>query len=211
MEQGPIIVFGAHPDDVEIGMGGTIKRLANAGRSVYSVIATAPNQADKRIAEAKEAAAFLGVKEVIFLPITIEEHGFNRKTVGVIDDIINKLQPHSVFTHWIHDSHQDHVNLTKAIVAATRKNNFNVFMYEQTMPSGITPAAFRAQYVIDITPHIDDKIESIRRHKTQFEKNGDWWLEGIRGRAMYRGYQIMAKFGEAFEVIKIKEDTNLFS
>ena len=205
-----VIVFGAHPDDVEIGMAGTIRRLAAAGNEVYSCIASIPDHRDRRVIEAQEAARILGIREVIVLPLQVEELGYNRQSIGAIDAIIRSLNPHSVFTHWIEDSHQDHVNVTRCVVAATRKNSFNVYMYEQTIPGGITPAAFRAQYIVDVSSVINEKMDSIRAHWTQMKRNGDWWLEGIRGRAMYRGYQIQTQYAEAFEIIKIKDDTNLF-
>lgn len=205
-----VIVFGAHPDDVEIGMAGSIRRLTDAGNTVYSVIASIPDDKDVRVAEAREAARVLGIRDVILLPLTVEELGYNRQTVGAIDKIIKELNPHSVFTHWLEDSHQDHVNVTHCVIAATRKNDFNVYMYEQTIPGGITPAAFRAQYIIDVSNVINEKMESIRCHASQIPRNGDWWVEGVRGRAMYRGYQIRARYAEAFEIIKIKNDTALF-
>lgn len=205
-----IIVFGAHPDDVEIGMAGATARLAAAGNDVYVVIATVPADRERRMAEAREAGRIMGVKEVFFMGLKPHELGYNRKTIGAIDSIVHRLNPHSIFTHWVDDSHQDHVNLTRCVIAATRKNHFNVYMYEQTIPGGITPAAFRAQYLIDISPFIEKKMESVRAHASQIERNGDWWMEGIRGRAMYRGYQIHSKYAEAFEIIKISGDTNLF-
>jgi LmbE family N-acetylglucosaminyl deacetylase len=204
------IVFGAHPDDIEIGMAGTICRLASEGHDVYSCIATIPDDRERRVREAEEAAALLGIKEVILLPLKADQLGYNRATIGAIDSIIKTLKPHSVFTHWLEDSHQDHVNITRCVIAATRKNDFNVYMYEQTIPGGITPAAFRAQYVIDVSAFIDRKMKSIQAHASQLMRNGDWWVEGIRGRAMYRGYQIRAQYAEAFEIIKIKNDTGLF-
>jgi hypothetical protein len=40
-------------------------------------------------------------------------------------------------------------------------------------------------------------------HHSQIEQNGgDWWLDGVRGRAMYRGYQMNVRYAEAFEVVK---------
>lgn len=206
-----VIVFGAHPDDVEIGMAGTISRLATEGNIVYVCIASIPDERERRILETREAARIMGVKEVFFMLLKPQDLGYNRKTIGAIDSIVSRLNPHSIFTHWVEDSHQDHVNLTRCIIAATRKNNFNVYMYEQTIPGGITPAAFRAQYLIDVSDYVEQKMASIRAHISQIDRNGDWWMEGIRGRAMYRGYQMHSKYAEAFEVIKIGNDTNLFS
>lgn len=206
-----VVVFGAHPDDVEIGMAGTISRLAVEGNAVYVCIASIPDERERRMLETREAARIMGVKEVFFMSLKPQELGYNRKTIGAIDSIVSRLEPHSIFTHWVEDSHQDHVNLTRCVIAATRKNNFNVFMYEQTLPGGITPAAFRAQYLIDVSNFVEQKMASIRAHVSQIDRNGDWWMEGIRGRAMYRGYQMHTKYAEAFEVIKIGNDTNLFA
>jgi LmbE family N-acetylglucosaminyl deacetylase len=206
-----VVVFGAHPDDVEIGMAGTISRLAAEGNIVYVCIASIPDERERRMLETREAARIMGVKDVFFMQLKPQDLGYNRKTIGAIDSIVSRLEPHSIFTHWVEDSHQDHVNLTRCVIAATRKNNFNVFMYEQTIPGGITPAAFRAQYLIDVSDFVVQKMESIRAHASQIDRNGDWWMEGIRGRAMYRGYQMHAKYAEAFEVIKIGNDTNLFA
>ncbi|HEX5801448.1 MAG TPA: PIG-L family deacetylase [Azospira sp.] len=205
-----VIVFGAHPDDIEIGMAGTICRLAACGNQVYSCIASIPDDRAARIREAEAAARILGIKDVIVLPVKPSQLGYNRQSIGAVDKVIQQLRPHSVFTHWIEDSHQDHVNVTRCIVAATRKNNFNVYMYEQTIPGGITPAAFRAQYLIDVSKYIERKMASIQAHASQLKRNGDWWSEGVRGRAMYRGYQIHTQFAEAFEIIKVNGDTNLF-
>ena len=206
-----ILVFGAHPDDIEIGMAGTICRLTACGNEVYSCIASVPDKRESRIKEARDAAMILGIKDVIVLPIKAAQLGYNRISIGAIDSVIKQFQPKSVFTHWVEDSHQDHVNVTRCIIAATRKNHFNVYMYEQTIPGGITPAGFRAQYLVDVSKYIDRKMASIHAHASQLPRNGPRWSEGVRGRAMYRGYQINVEYGEAFEIIKINGDTNLFN
>jgi N-acetylglucosamine malate deacetylase 1 len=207
----PIIAFGAHPDDIEIGMGGTIKRLADQGHRVITCIATLPNTCSKRKKEAQNAALLLGADKVLFLDLPGASFGFNRKTVGVIDKLLEQHSPSSVFTHWNGDSHQDHLHVTNCVLAGARHNHFNVYMYEQTIPGGITHLHFKPQLYIDVSDHIEHKINSILAHKSQVKKYGDGWIEGVRGRAMHRGYQIKVPFAEAFEVIKIKEDTGLFS
>jgi len=205
-----ILVFGAHPDDVEIGMGGSVKRLTQNGHEVYMCVASIPDQREERFRETIKAAELLGVKEVIWLQMDVLDIGYNRATIGRVDRIIEQVKPYAVFTHWMEDSHQDHGNLSKCVISATRKNHFHVFMYENTIPGGVTTGAFKAQYFIDISSTIKKKLESVRIHKTQIVRNGDWWIQGIKGRAMYRGYQIRSNYAEAFEIVKVNNDIQFF-
>jgi LmbE family N-acetylglucosaminyl deacetylase len=197
-----IIVFGAHPDDMEIGMGGTIAKHVEAGDDVLMVVATVPSQRELRTQEARAGAEVLGARLEI-LDIPSDDLGVNRRTIREFDRLLTSIDPHLVYTHWDQDSHQDHNAVSRAILAAGRRNRCSVLMYEQTIPGGVTPGGFKAQSFVDITDYIDRKCRSILVHQTQIDQNGgDWWLDGVRGRAMYRGYQMNARFGEAFEVVK---------
>jgi len=196
-----ILTFGAHPDDAEIGMGGTIAEYARRGHEVYIVIATIPTEQQLRRNEAEKAAEILGAK-LIILDIEPHELVVNRELVGKFDEVVRKYPPDIAYTHWNHDSHQDHATIANAVITSTRKNNCSLYMYEQTIPGGIVPYGFRAQSFVDITEVIDMKMNSIMAYKSQIKINGEWWLYGIRGRAMYRGYQINVNYAEAFEVVK---------
>jgi LmbE family N-acetylglucosaminyl deacetylase len=197
-----IIVFGAHPDDMEIGMGGTIAKHVEAGDDLLMVVATVPSQRELRTQEARAGAEVLGARLEI-LDIPPDDLGVNRRTIREFDRLLGSVDPHLVYTHWDQDSHQDHNAVSRAILAAGRRNRCSVLMYEQTIPGGVTPGGFKAQSFVDITDYIDRKCRSILVHRTQIDQNGgDWWLDGVRGRAMYRGYQMNARFGEAFEVVK---------
>lgn len=200
-----ILAFGAHPDDIEVGMGGTIAKYIKRKCSVVMIVATVPNKEETRRKEAEAAAWILGA-ELIILDIKPNKMIFTRELVHTFDQVIRGHSPDIVFTHWNHDSHQDHVTVANAVIASTRANNCSLYMYEQTIPGGIVPHGFRAQSFVDISEVIDVKMNSIRAHKSQMKLNGEWWLYGIRGRAMYRGYQINVNYAEAFEVVKeIKE------
>src|SRR5262249_52502586 len=84
-----------------------------------------------------------------------------------------------------------------------RRTRCSPLMYEQTTPGGVVPGGFKAQSFVDVSAQMDRKRESILVHRTQIAVNGgDWWLEGVRGRAMYRGYQMNVRYAEAFEVVK---------
>jgi len=197
-----VLIFGAHPDDMEIGMGGTIAKHVDAGHDVVMVCATVPTRHEERMLEAKEGARILGARlEVLDLPP--DDIGHNRRTIREFDRLFVSFDPHLVYTHWDQDSHQDHNAVSRAVITAGRRNRSSILMYEQTIPGGVVPGGFKAQSFVDISEQMDRKRESILVHRTQIELNGgDWWLEGVRGRAMYRGYQMNVRYAEAFEVVK---------
>ena len=203
-----VIAFGAHPDDLEIGMGGTLAKLARLGYDVNLVIATLPNFVktdikEQRRIEATMSAKTLGCKSPQFLDLSPDEITIGRKFVTMIDDIINNHKPEAVFTQWIGDSHQDHQALTRAVIAASRDSN-NLFMYETTIPGGLTENAFRPQLYVDITETLEVKSNALDCfHSQKNYRCGDLWIDAVVGRCSYRGYQMNVKYAEAFEVVKV--------
>jgi LmbE family N-acetylglucosaminyl deacetylase len=206
-EKQPVLVFGAHPDDIEIGMGGTVAKLNGIGYDVNLVVATLPNfvktdTKEQRRMEAIMSAKVMGSNEPEFLDLSADGIVFGRRFVTLIDGIIRKHKPEAVFTQWIGDSHQDHQALTRAVMSASRDLN-NLFMYETTIPGGITESAFRPQMYVDISETIEVKKNALNCFDSQKIRCGDLWIDAIVGRSMYRGYQMNTKHAEAFEAIKI--------
>jgi LmbE family N-acetylglucosaminyl deacetylase len=207
MESKTIIAFGAHPDDLEIGMGGTIAKLSAMGYNVQPVIATLPNfvksdTKEGRKSESMLSAKVMGCKSPIFLDLSPEQMVFGRKLVTLIDSLIKEHKPDSVFTQWHGDSHHDHQILTSSVISACRNQN-NLFMYETTIPGGITQNSFRPQLFVDITETIDIKKNALECFQSQFIRCGEIWIPAIIGRCSFRGYQVDAKYAEAFEVVKV--------
>ena len=196
-----IIVFSPHPDDAEVLMGGTIAKYTQKGHSVLIVLVTVPNQKERRREESGKAAAILGARLSV-LDLNPYELVFNRSLVEMFDKIINDFQPDIIYTSWIHDSHQDHITVARATIAAARKNNCSLYMYEQALPSGLTPYAFKAQVFIDISDTIETKIKSVSAYQSQVQKYGEQWIRGIMARATYLGCRINTKYAEAFEVVR---------
>ena len=87
-----VVVFGAHPDDVEIGMGGTIKRLSSQGHEVITCIAVIPDNRELRFEESRRAGEILGAADVRLLPLESGELGYNRKTIMLVDQIIKDVK-----------------------------------------------------------------------------------------------------------------------
>ncbi|MBI4616142.1 MAG: PIG-L family deacetylase [Planctomycetes bacterium] len=197
-----ILAIAAHPDDLEISVGGTLRKYVQARHEVRGVVVTVPYLRETRTAEARAGAAALGF-ELVVLDFPPDELVFTRKLVGCFDSCLDEFPADVVFTQWIHDSHQDHVNVAQATLAATRKNRCTLYMYEETIPGGIVPYAFRPQVYFDISDTMETKIEASLKHASEVAKCGrEEWESGIRGRAMFRGRQIGVTYAEAFELVK---------
>lgn len=207
MQSKSILVFGAHPDDLEIGMGGTIAKLSGIGYEVQPIIATLPNFVESDTKEGRKtesmlSAKVMGCKLPVFLDLSPDEMIFGRKFITLIDSLVTKYKPDSVFTQWYGDSHQDHQILTKSVISACRDQD-NLFMYETTIPGGITENLFRPQLFVDISETLDTKKNALECFESQFVRCGEIWIPAIIGRCSYRGYQINSKYAEAFEVVKV--------
>jgi len=204
-----VLALGAHPDDIEIGMGGTVAKLVGMGYDVKLVVATLPNfvktdTKEERKKESTMSAKVMGCKTPEFLDLGPEEITFNRKFVTQINEIVRNCEPDAIFTQWIGDTHQDHQTLTKAVIAAARDSN-NVFMYETTIPGGISETAFRPQLYVDVTETLDSKRNALDCFDSQKIRCGHLWVDAIVGRCSYRGYQMNTKYAEAFEVIRVSK------
>lgn len=209
IQSGNILVFGAHPDDMEIGMGGTITKLSKNGYNVKLVVATLPNFTDRdkkeeRRIEAVNSSKVMGCKEPDFLDLSTEEMTHSRKLIGIIDKYIKDYVPQAIFTQWIGDSHQDHQALTKSVISGSRDTP-DLYMYETTIPGGITEQSFRPQLFVDVTDYIETKKSALKSFESQQLRCGPIWIDAIVGRAAYRGYQLNCKYAESFEIIRISK------
>jgi len=111
MSQKNVVIVSAHPDDMEIGMGGTVAKLVeskavmtsvvvtNGGRSSNPFTLTEQRMAEVRREEALRAAAVLGVQDVIFCnePDAVDEIDVTSVTRRLVE-ILVRLQPTEVYT-----------------------------------------------------------------------------------------------------------------
>lgn len=204
-----IVVFGAHPDDAEIGAGGTMAAYTKRGHYVLMVNVRVPGghgdsseeERSRRHTESMTAAKTLGA-ELFSFGWTRDAIQPGAKLVGAIDDLLADVKPTAIYTHWVGDSHPEHIGLTRSVFASTRRNRCSVYMYEATLPGGITGHAFRAQKFVDVSDTIDAKIDSLASYETQLDRYGQEWLDAVRGRAAHRGFQMGTRYAEAFQVVK---------
>lgn len=117
-----VAVFGAHPDDQELGMGGTVARLASCGHSVTLVDLTDGEPTpfgtrEIRAAESKRAAEILGALRMQ-LGLTNRQVVNDLASRAVVASAIRRLRPDLIFAPHPTDAHPDHVAASALIDAA---------------------------------------------------------------------------------------------
>jgi len=197
-----ILAVGAHPDDIEWGCGGTLKLHKNAGNEVYALVLTDGecNQ-DQRVIESKEAGEILGLDEVFFPHLPIDELSDNRANIYLIEEYIKKIDPQIIYTTPKNDRHQDHRYCALATLSAARKVP-NIFIYETGSNILFTPHMY-----VDISETMNEKIDALSKHKTQIDR-GSIQLSDVYALAKYRASQLSKinktlEYAEAFEIYRI--------
>jgi len=118
-----VLAVGAHPDDVEIGAGGSL--LAHQARGHQLQILTlcrgaTGGQQEARAREAESAAEAVGAR-LILADLEDTHISESMPTISIISDVVAEVNPTIVYTHSLHDVHQDHRNVHRATLVASRK------------------------------------------------------------------------------------------
>ncbi len=207
-----ILAVGAHLDDIEIACGGTLAKALAAGHQVKVLIMSRSGYTnirgetqrsdDTAVREGTNALHTLGIRDIEIKDFPTKDIPFCSDVVTAIDVCITEYDPDLIFTHHPFDTHQAHVGVSNATIAAARRKN-TVFFYEPITPSGRSYVAFRPQLYVDIESTIDLKIASLREHKSEYNKFGkEDWIVGVQSRCGFRGYEIGKKYAEAFEILR---------
>lgn len=196
------LVVAAHPDDPDFGAGGTAAAWTQDGWDFYYLVCTngAKGSGDpgtdpaelvrSRQAEQRQAAKALGVTDVFFLDHEDGELEATRPFLGQVVRHIRQLRPDAVFTHstdmivsnrWI--NHKDHRATGLTAVDAVYPTARDPLNFPEHLTEGLEPHKVRQIYIwggnessfeVDITPVIDQKVQAILRHQTQFGAREDF-------------------------------------
>jgi bacillithiol biosynthesis deacetylase BshB1 len=232
-----ILAFGAHPDDVEISMGGTILHYVNQGKKVGLIDITegelgTRGNVETRYAEAKESSSLLGIHLRHNLQMKDGFFQHNEESLKKIIQQIRRLKPEIVFANSIVDRHPDHARAAKLVAEAAFLSGLSKIHTEwegesQTAHRPRLLLHYIQDYLIepnilfDVTPYMTKKVESIKCYKTQFydpnsaEPNtpisGKDFLDFLTGRMREFGRPINAEFAEGFTSNKFLGVTDLFN
>jgi bacillithiol biosynthesis deacetylase BshB1 len=225
-----VVVFAPHPDDAEIGMGGTIQALISSGARVVIVDLTdgEPTPHGSKETRAKETAAasgLLGITERYNLGLpnrSVFDSVENRKIVA---NKIRELKPEVIFAPYWEDAHPDHVQSCALIESSRFYSKFvksdldhtpcyprRIFHYFSTHLRN----RFQPSFILDVSPFLDKKLAAIRAYESQFitHKGNSKRLAEIEYEAKYWGAQIGTCAGEPFvcrETVRIMAPELLFT
>jgi len=237
MKEVEILAIGAHPDDVELGCAGSISLSISQGKTVAIIDLTQGELGTRgtvqmRKEEALSAAAVLGVDQRINM---LFRDGFFQNDEAHQLALISKIRsfrPQLILCNAAHDRHIDHGRANKLVNDAcflsglekinTKDSKGNIqdpwkpkLILEYIQWMDIEP-----HIVVDITSHLEHKLNAVKAYKSQFfdpeskeaetpisSKN---FIESVSYRAKNFGRLIGTEAGEGFTSKSLLSTSNLF-
>lgn len=233
-----ILAFGAHPDDVELGAGGTIASEVANGKKVGIIDLTrgelgSRGNADTRDKEAIESARILGVE--IRLNLGLRDGFFLDNEVNQLELIkwIRYFQPEVVLCNAVSDRHTDHAKGSKLVSTACflsglRKieTHYEGIEQQEWRPNAvyhyIQDYYHKPDFVVDVEKFLDQKLSAIGAFKSQFySMNQDHnepqtlistkeFMDFVLARGSEFGRPINTRFGEGFLIERLIGVNSLF-
>jgi LmbE family N-acetylglucosaminyl deacetylase len=198
-----VLAVGAHADDVELAVGGTIAKLRRAGVRVVMVVVSLPGDYALRLREAQRAADILGCELRVLMgdgSRRIEDLK-SYELVAMIDREVRELRPAAMLTHGAAEIHRDHVLVHEACVSSQRLQPFDFFTYHPNFCRPV-PVPFHPRAYVDITETIDTKMRAIEAHQSQFKCRGIG-VDVYRDIARLNGRMIGVQYAEGLDVARM--------
>jgi len=200
-----LLLLGSHSDDVEIGCGGTILRLAESSPDLEVIWVVLGAHGDRANEALRSAEAFLAAVDARTILVKDFRDGFFPYVGGSVKDFFEELKrdfaPDLILTHQRHDLHQDH-----RLVSELTWNTFRDHMIlEYEIPKWDGDLGRPNLYVPVGAAAMARKVELLIRHfGTQRSKH---WFdeETFRGLARLRAMECRAphRYAEAFHARKM--------
>ncbi len=237
MKKVDLLVFGAHPDDIELGAGGTVAKEVSLGKRVGLIDLTqgelgTRGSIELRRQEANNALKILGADFRENMSLADGFFKNDKETQIKVIEVIRKHQPEIVICNAVEDRHIDHGRASqllsdscflsglKKIVTFDSDANPQLPWRPKAVYHYIQWKDIRPDVLVDIGEHINTKMESVKAYKSQFydpnskEPNtpisSKAFLDGVNFRASDLGRMIGAEYAEGFTVERYMGVNSLF-
>lgn len=218
-----ILAIAAHPDDVELSVGGTLLKLAAQGYKTGILDLTCGEGGTRgtpeiRAAEATAAAEILGLTVRENLDLGDSHLWVNEDSRVQVVRALRRLRPRVLFTQYWDDPHPDHAHTSQLVREAAHVSGLAKydadFGLPRWRPSGIAYFLFSRTvaptFIVDISSHFDRKWQAIYAHASQFHNpqsnepqsrvSTPQFLREMEARDRYFGALIGGEYGEGFFV-----------
>jgi bacillithiol biosynthesis deacetylase BshB1 len=232
-----ILAIFAHPDDVELAVGGTLLKMKSLGYRTGALDITQGEMGTRgtvigRAQEADEAARILmlDVRENLGLP---DGHVFADDASRTrLVRVLRRLKPRLLLTHQDGDPHPDHNHIVQLVRESARLASMQ--KYDEDLDQGRIPvpmvahnvfsSRLRPTFIVDISDFLEVKMEAIRAHRSQFyDPNSNEpetrltsksFLTELESRSRYFGSLIGVSAGEPYfvrEALNINDPIELLT
>jgi bacillithiol biosynthesis deacetylase BshB1 len=212
-----ILIFGAHPDDAEIGMGATIYKHSKAGYKVGICDLTSAEMSSNgtveiRKSEAAEAGRLLGLAQRSNLGLPDRGLRFEPEQIEAIVRELRRLRPKIVFAPYWQDRHPDHVMCGRLVDEAVFNAKLRNYLPELE-PVTIEQSYYYfindlhdAQIIVDVSADYEVKHMALKAYGTQFMTgsgtiatpiNGEF-LAHLEMRDRVSGHKLGCRYAESF-------------
>ena len=232
-----VLAIAAHPDDVELVMGGTLLKLAKLGYQtgildVSRGEASTRGTPEIRASEAQEAASLLGCAVRINLGLADSRIFLDDESRTLLVRVLRELRPRVILTqHW-EDPHPDHAHTAQLVREAAHISGLAKYdsgsgqtrFRPNAIAYSLFPRTVPPSFIVDISEYSERKWQAIRCHRSQFfdpqtnqpetRISTSQFLDEIEARDRYFGALIGVARGEPFlvrEALNVADPVSLLS
>ena len=227
----------AHPDDLELQIGGTMLKMKALGYKTGVIDMTRGELGTRgtpegRAKEAKAAAQILGLDVRENLGLKDGHTHIDDASKIKLVKVLRRLKPRLIITHQLDDPHPDHDHIARLVREAARVSsmkNYDPESGDEKIPvpmvmHNVFSRNVNPSFIVDISDHLEKKMEAIRAYKSQFhdpdsdepetrltDKN---FLADVENRSRYFGSLIGVTAGEPFfvrEALNIEDPFELMT
>lgn len=237
MERVDILAVFAHPDDLELTVGGTMLRMKSLGYRTGALDVTMGEMGTRGTPEGRAEEA-IAAAEILKLDLRenlglADGHVFvDDRSRAAMVRVFRRIKPRVVLTHQLDDPHPDHDHIARLVREAARLASMR--NYDQESGGEAIPVPKIAHnifsrhlvpsFVVDISDFLADKMAAIRAHKSQFydpqstepetRLTDRRFLDELENRSRYFGSLIGAEAGEPYyvrEALNVSDPIDLLS